>query len=160
PDAPAVVPTPSPVPSVGPRSGSDVLARGRALYLERCAQCHAADGTGERDPRLNEDGTLNWARDFTAGFLKGGDSEHALACRIAAGLPGTAMPPNRLAAADESALVAYVRSLIPPGQAERLVHVRSRLVARRVSAAPHDADDPAWTSAAPIRVVLAPLWWN
>lgn len=134
--------------------------RGRRVYRERCAQCHAADGTGERTPRYDEDGTLNWARDFTAGFLKGGDSTPALTCRIRAGIPGSAMPPNRLEAADESALVAYVQSLIPKGVAQRLVHTRSRLEARRVRTLPVESDDPAWDAAPAIRVVLAPLWWN
>ncbi|MCY2961391.1 MAG: ethylbenzene dehydrogenase-related protein [Planctomycetota bacterium] len=136
------------------------LAAGRRVYLERCAQCHASDGTGARTPRPNADGGLNWARDFTAGFLKGGDSTLALTRRIRAGLPGSAMPPNRLDPADEAALVVYVQSLIPKGVADRLVHARSTLTARRVAVAPEDPDDPSWKTANTIRVVLAPLWWN
>jgi len=123
-------------------------------------QCHAPDGTGERTPRYDQDGTLNWARDFTAGFQKGGDSTLALTCRIRAGIPGSAMPPNRLEPMDESALVAYVQSLIPQGVAQRLVHTRSRLEARRVQVLPQESDDPAWDQAPSIRVVLAPLWWT
>ncbi len=142
------------------RADAEALHRGERIYGQRCAQCHAADGKGEASPRFDEDGALNWARDFTAGFLKGGDSVRALTCRIRAGIPGTAMPPNRLEAEDEDALVAYVRSLIPVGTSERLVHTRSTLTARLRSSAPQDPDDPAWQEAESIRVVLAPLWWN
>jgi len=136
------------------------LEQGRRVYVERCAQCHATDGTGERSPRYDEDGTLNWARDLTAGFLKGDASTRALACRIRGGIPGTAMPPNRIAPADEAALIVFVQSLIPPGVADRLVHVRSTLSAHKVAAVPRDPDDPAWTRAASIDVRLSPLWWN
>jgi len=139
---------------------ASTLARGQRVYLERCAQCHASDGSGDRSPRPNDDGTLNWARDFTAGFLKGGDSTGALACRIRAGIPGSAMPPQVLDRADESALISYVQSLVPPGVADRFVHTRSRLDAQRVGVLPAEVDDAAWDGAPAIRVVLAPLWWD
>jgi mono/diheme cytochrome c family protein len=138
----------------------ETLARGQRIYLEHCAQCHAQDGTGEPEPRLDEDQTLNWARDFTAGFLKGGDAPRELACRIRAGMPGTAMPPTELARADELALLAYLRGLIPPGTATRLVHTRGTLVAARAAHAPEEPGDPAWEAAEELEVVLAPLWWN
>lgn len=147
------------VPASAPAE-PETLARGQRIYLEHCAQCHAQDGTGEPEPRLDEDQTLNWARDFTAGFLKGGDAPRELACRIRAGMPGTAMPPTELARADELALLAFVRSLIPPGTATRLVHTRSTLVATRVAAAPEEPTDSAWSTSEEIEVVLAPLWWN
>ncbi len=136
------------------------LARGKDVFLQQCAQCHAADGTGEPEPRPDEDQTLNWARDFTAGFLKGGDSARELTYRIRAGMPGTAMPPTRLAPDDEAALVAYVRSLIPEGTSDRFVHRRETLRALRIGRAPLAPDDPAWAAAEEISVVLAPLWWN
>lgn len=143
----------------GPPSAA-ALARGKGVFLQQCAQCHAADGSGEPEPRLDEDETLNWARDFTAGFLKGGDSSRELTYRIRAGMPGTAMPPTRLAPDDEAALVAYVRGLIPEGSSDRLVHRRESLRALRVERAPLTPDDPAWETAEEISVVLAPLWWN
>lgn len=141
-------------------SGAEALARGRTLFLEQCAQCHAADGTGESEPRVDEDGTLNWARDLTAGFLKGGDTPRELAHRIRAGMPGTAMPPTHLAADDEAALLGYLQTLVPPGSAERLVHERTTLRAERVALAPLEPGDPLWEDAGEIDVVLAPLWWH
>ncbi|NIP72697.1 MAG: cytochrome c [Gammaproteobacteria bacterium] len=64
------------------------LRRGEALYLENCAFCHAADGTGR-----------NWIgsflqplpRDLTGARVKAMDRE-ALARAIRRGLPGTTMP--------------------------------------------------------------------
>ncbi len=136
------------------------LARGEELFLQHCAQCHAADGTGESEPPLDEDGTLNWARDFTAGFLKGGDGPSELACRIRAGMPGSAMPPTALERTDEAALITWVQSKIPEGTADRLVHRRETLLARRASVLPTRPDEAAWERAEQISVVLAPLWWN
>jgi len=136
------------------------LEHGRVLYLEKCASCHGPDGKGEPEPRFDEDGTLDWARDFTAGFLKGGDGPAELACRIRAGMPGTAMPPTVLEPPEEARLIAYVRSLIPEGTGARLVHTRASLRARRIQTAPEEPDDPAWEGADEIEVVLAPLWWS
>jgi len=136
------------------------LAHGRRVFLEHCAQCHAADGTGEPAPLVDEDGTMNWARDFTAGFFEGGDSPAELTWRIRAGMPGTAMPPTALVAEDEAALIAFVRSLIPAGTAQRLVHTRATLRGQRTARVPLDPDDPAWNAADEVDVVLAPLWWS
>lgn len=146
---------PAPIPTE-----PEALARGQSLFLEHCASCHAADGTGEPDPRADEDGTLNWARDFTAGYLKGGDSPRDLACRIRAGMPGTAMPPTNLPRAGEAALIAFLRTLVPPGAAMRHVQSRQTLRARRVGSLPEGPDDVVWNAADEIDVALAPLWWN
>ncbi|HEX6881772.1 MAG TPA: c-type cytochrome [Planctomycetota bacterium] len=135
-------------------------AHGRALFQQHCAQCHAADGTGEVEPRPDEDGSLNWARDLTAGFLKGGAAPRELAHRIRAGMPGTSMPPSELTPDDEAALLGFLEELVPPGSSERLVHRRASLRAQRVPLAPLEPRDPAWDGADEIEVVLAPLWWH
>jgi DMSO reductase family type II enzyme heme b subunit len=135
-------------------------ARGAALFARHCAECHGPDGRGQREPRRNEDGTLNWARDLTAGFLKGGDSPSELTARVRGGLPGTAMPPTELAPDDERALIAHVRALIPRDSAMSLVHTRETLVAARVAEAPAAPEAREWAAAEEIEVVLAPLWWH
>ena len=137
-----------------------VLARGRELYVRDCAGCHGTDGAGDSKPRLNQDGTLNWPRDFTAGFLKGGATPAELAWRVQTGLPGTAMPAFDYEPGDLEAVVAHVRQMIPPGSHERLVHRRRTLKARRVEALPLEPTDPAWERATFTEVVLAPLRWN
>lgn len=135
-------------------------AHGAALFARYCAECHGTDGRGQREPRRDEDGTLNWARDLTAGFLKGGDSPAELTARVRCGMPGTAMPPTELAPDDERALIAHLRSLIPPGTAMSLVHTRETLVAARVAAAPSEPEADEWATAEEVEVVLAPLWWH
>jgi len=137
------------------------LARGRELYVEHCAGCHASDGSGDPAPRLDEDGRLNWARDFTAGFLKGGARAEDLSWRIQAGIPGTAMPPFQLESqADLQALVACVQELIPPGSDMRMVHDRRRVRVARVDVLPTEPDDPAWAGAGEVDIVLSPLRWS
>jgi mono/diheme cytochrome c family protein len=149
------IPRPADVPAT-----PAALARGAEVYARQCALCHGPDGTSVTEPRFDEDGTLNWARDLTAGFLKGGDSAYALACRVRAGMPGSAMPPTELAREDELALLAHLRALIPPDSAERLVHRRERLLARRVMRVPEAPDDAGWSVSAELDVVLAPLRWK
>ncbi len=142
---------------------ADALARGQDSYLRSCAVCHGEQGQGRPDePRWNPDGNLNWARDFTAGVLKGGASYEALARRVLLGLPGTAMVPTVLADPDELPdLVRYVQSLIPEGSERRLVH-RTGLVraARTGTPVPSDPEDERWAGAVELEVVLAPLAWN
>jgi len=139
---------------------ADDLALGRRLFLESCAPCHGEEGTGSREPRFDEDGGLNWARDFTAGILKGGASREELVHRVAVGMPGSAMPPTPLDDAALAALVAHVRRMIPAGAEDRLVQTRETLRVRRTSALPEAPGDPGWDEAEEIRVVLAPLAWS
>lgn len=139
------------------------LARGRAVYLRNCAVCHGEEGEGRPDePRWNQDGNLNWARDFTAGVLKGGSSHGALARRVLLGMPGTAMLPTVLAdPADLPDLVLYVQSLIPAGAEDRLVLRAGDLhVARAEAGLPGDGADPRWEGVRELEVRLAPLAWH
>lgn len=161
----SVVATTLIVPAPRPLEWAD-LDRGSALYTQNCAACHGEDGTGTVDPRFDERGELDWARDFTAGLLKGGASRDELWRRIRLGMPGTSMGPTPLDDADTEALVAHVRTLIPAGNSERYVQERRELVARRVRGPLNEilgatnASAAAWELADEIRVVLAPLRSN
>lgn len=138
------------------------LARGAELFSARCAACHGEDGEGRPElSRRDEDGTLNWARDFTSGILAGSIEPASLARRIRAGMHGSAMPAADLEDEQVGALVAHVRTLIPAGVQDHLVQERTTIVARRIEAtAPFTADDPAWQGALWREVALAPLWWH
>ena len=151
--------TPGPVlPEVAePAPSEAVLARGRQVYRSHCVACHGEDGTGRDEPQFDEDGSLNWPRDFTAGFLKGEPSSSALGWRIQAGLPGSAMPATDLGASDLQDLVAYVQSLIPAEAQTNRVHRRERIVAHRVAELPDTPDDARWEDLRETHVVLAPL---
>jgi len=137
------------------------VVRGRELYASNCARCHLEDGSGGREPRWDDDGGLNWARDFTRGYMKGGLSRQDIAHRIQAGMPGSAMPATQLGSPEDlAALVEYVRTLIPEDPLS-LVLRRQRLTAERVNALGDIThDDPRWKSPGRVFVRLTPLWWR
>lgn len=151
---------PLPTPTRAELEGASP-ALGEHLYAASCAPCHGLDGSGGEEPRWDEEGRLFWARDFTAGFLKGGATPEDLAHRILAGMPGSPMPGTDLDRTELAALVAHVRTLIPPGAEHRLVQERRGVRARRVAApVPADQDDPRWSEADGVQVTLAPLKWR
>jgi DMSO reductase family type II enzyme heme b subunit len=131
----------------------EVLARGAELYGANCTTCHGPDGSGAP--------SVPAARDFTAGFLRGGAAHDELAARIRCGLPGTVMPATELGDEDLAALIAHVQSLIPSGSTGRYVLERRRFAAHKVAfPVPDRADDSRWDDAAEIEVKLAPLRWH
>jgi mono/diheme cytochrome c family protein len=153
---------PRPQPAIG-----EVERLGRESYLRHCAACHGSEGRGEQlGPERNPDGSPNWARDFTAGFVKGGASHRALATRLVTGMPGTTMPSfAALPAPELEALATYVSGLVAVDADRWLVHRQATLVARRAAGAASLSDgvepsDERWGAAAEIDVVLAPLAWR
>lgn len=140
----------------------DVLVRGQDLFERNCMACHGPDGRrSQLAPRWNADGDIDWPRDFTSGILRGGASYEALARRVLCGIPGTSMPAHAFAErSDLPALIAYVQRLIPPGNENRLVQLRSALLAPRVAKLPEDAAAAEWERAREQRLVLAPLTWH
>jgi len=140
---------------------ASTLELGRRIYSRQCASCHGERGQGDPTPRLDDDGSLNWPRDLTAGYLKGGASPHQLASRIRAGIPGTVMPASNLEGEELSALVAYLGELIPDGTEDRFVQRRGTITATRTEAAlPANGDEAGWAGAEEVRVVLTPLVWR
>lgn len=137
----------------------EVLARGQSLYADHCASCHGMDGKGQSGSlKQYEDGSLTWARDFTAGILKGGGSRLDLTRRIRAGMPGSSMPPTDLPNEELAALVGYVQRLIPSGAPERHVQVRTRLHAPYIEVPEPQAGD--WRAVEEIELHMAPLAWS
>lgn len=132
---------------------ADLLERGARVYADRCAACHGDDGRAEDDtPQWTDEGDFGWARDFTAGVLKGGATREALARRVLCGMPGTTMPAHAFAdERDLQALLAHLATLIPGDADQRLVQRRQRIV-------PGRAED--WSDARPTHVVLAPMQWS
>ncbi len=83
------------------------LARGEALFAERCAVCHGKGGAGDGDVA----GALSPA---PADLTRARFAPERLAQVLRDGVPGTAMPAQpALSPADRDALVAYVRTLGP-----------------------------------------------
>lgn len=148
------------VPPSIPARESD-LALGAELFAADCAGCHGADGTGSAAPLRGLDGSLDWPRDFTAGYLKGGGSQRDLFLRIRAGMPGTPMPASQRGDRELAALVAHVAGLLAPDTGSRLVQRRETLRVRRVpTPVPSAPEDPRWEASEALTVRLAPLWWR
>ena len=136
-------------------------ALGASVYRDNCAACHGAEGRGMPEPSRDDDGSLNWARDLTAGVLKGGASHAELSQRLQSGMHGTAMPAASLSPVELAAVVAHVRSLIPRGSEDELVQHRRTIRALSV-AEPLDLEDGSapWQAAEEVDLALAPLWWR
>jgi alcohol dehydrogenase (cytochrome c) len=74
---------------------------GAALYAERCAACHGADGKGLNGPNLT-------------GLWSAGASDERVFNTIRDGVPGSSMPPARTADEDIRAIVGYLKTLGAP----------------------------------------------
>ena len=73
------------------------IAAGSRIYYANCAPCHGPTGTSV--------GGI----DLRRGRLPRAPTDDALAALVASGIPGTGMPPFRLAADDMRGLIAFVR---------------------------------------------------
>jgi mono/diheme cytochrome c family protein len=140
------------------------VARGRTSYLKACAGCHGDQGKGDGvQEQKNSDGMPTRPRDLTRGIFKGGREPAQLYARIMLGLPGSPMPSSKLAVepAEIGHLINYVNSLSDPALGAKVEHRRTRLVAKRVSQPlAAETSEGAWQSAAPVAIVVSPLWWR
>lgn len=153
------------LPKIAPLASptQDTLEMGRWLYLEKCAACHGVDGKGREGQKgWNPWADYKWARDFTAGILRGGSSIEELSYRIRAGMPGSSMPPTRLQNPDQSvALLTYVVTLIPKDSERHLLQVRRSLTASRIPGpVPSRGDDPTWNDLPEENLNLSPIAWK
>jgi high-affinity iron transporter len=130
---------------------------GEGLYLQRCASCHGANGSGDGPvagalTRLPADvGSFVWQ-------VEKSDAQIAEAIRT--GIPGTAMPPSEVSVDGLAKMVAYVRmlpvkrgdvpslarsdSLDPPQIAQRVRSLLSRAIAASAAGRTDEANDLAF----------------
>ncbi|MDU9404186.1 cbb3-type cytochrome c oxidase subunit II [Pseudomonas sp. zfem004] len=100
------------VPKIAPAAPAEV-ALGKSLFESNCASCHGIGGKGD-GPAAR--GLSPRPTNFQA---KQGNPDYLLNI-LRNGVPGTAMPPWKLMFSDEqqSAVVAYLRSLYQPSEKE------------------------------------------
>jgi cytochrome c oxidase cbb3-type subunit III len=76
------------------------ITQGAVLFRQECVFCHGVSARGGmRGP------------DLTTGSWSHGGSDAELAATIGAGVPGTAMPPNKLTEEELWQIIAYLRTL-------------------------------------------------
>ena len=79
------------------------ITQGAVLFRQDCAYCHGVSARGGmRGP------------DLTTGSWTHGGSDAEVAATISAGVPGTAMPPNKLTDDEVWQVVSYLRTLEKP----------------------------------------------
>ena len=75
---------------------------GGTLYAERCSACHGGDARGGNGPAL-------------VGLWASGATDERVFRTIRQGVPGSAMPPSSAPDDELKAIVAFLKSLAPPG---------------------------------------------
>jgi hypothetical protein len=76
-------------------------------------------------------------------------------------MPGTPMPGSTIPAQDAGDLINFVLSLSDSASRARSEHKRTSIIAHRVdSPLAQQIDDQAWHLAAPVSVLVSPLWWR
>lgn len=89
-------------------AGASDVSAGAKIFRFHCMGCHGPEGTGGNGgPSLQQRQMVR------------GNSDWALFRTITDGIPGTAMPPNKLPWVDRWRLVAYVKSLMVRKEAPR-----------------------------------------
>lgn len=102
------------------------IARGQAVYQERCVQCHGVTGDGDGPVAKH---LYPKPRDYRRGLFKFTSTPYGsrpvradLVRTVSAGIRGTSMPAfNLLADADLQAVVSYVIVLSQRGELERFI---------------------------------------
>jgi DMSO reductase family type II enzyme heme b subunit len=72
----------------------DSIAKGKPLYIDRCAECHGDDGKGDGIKKLKGDAEeRTWPRNLTKPWtFRGSNGPKDIYTRISTGIPGTQMP--------------------------------------------------------------------
>jgi putative heme-binding domain-containing protein len=91
-------------PAGNPLAGdSKAITQGAVLFRQECVFCHGVSARGGmRGP------------DLTSGTWSHGGSDAELVATITNGVPGTAMPPNKLTDEEIWQIIAYLRTLQQP----------------------------------------------
>lgn len=85
-----------------PHQTPEDVEAGKRTFASRCANCHGANGEGDRGP------------DLTRNVYRHGNTDRAIFMNILNGIPGTGMPSVRLSDKEMWQLVAYLDTLRRP----------------------------------------------
>lgn len=138
------------------------IERGKALFKDRCSECHGEAGRGNATKKLKDDwGARTWPRDLTQGWtFRAGSSPEDIYTRLTVGIPGTQMPSfadpasNKVMTEPERWDVAnYAASLNEPDRKPSVNIVLKAIKAEKLPAGPADA---SWDRIKPAGFYLFP----
>ncbi len=89
----------------------EAIDKGRKLFKRDCAPCHGVDASGARGP------------DLTSGRMTHGDGDAQLFKVVSKGIVDTEMPGGYYEDRETWAIIAFLRSVVRPGQAGSKVQV-------------------------------------
>jgi len=90
------------------------IQAGMVAFRANCAYCHGMDARGMRGP------------DLTTGTWTHGGSDTELAATISTGVPGTAMPPNKLTEEEIWQIITFLRTLQQPPAVQTAMRVAAK----------------------------------
>jgi DMSO reductase family type II enzyme heme b subunit len=145
-------------------SSEDSIEKGRALFEDRCAECHGKSAKGVATKKLKDDnGARTWPRNLTKPWaFRASNDPKDIFSRISVGIPGTQMPAfadpksKKVLSIEERWHVAnYVASL---AKTEELVRPENTVItaAKVEGGVPEAPDDPRWAAVAPVTFFLVP----
>jgi DMSO reductase family type II enzyme heme b subunit len=146
------------------RPSAESIAKGKELFLDRCAECHGDEGRGNTSKKLKDEWGRNiWPRDFTKGYsFRIGNAPREIYTRISTGIPGTPMPSfsdpkakKGLSTEEMWHVANYTASL---DDRERVFNEKRGkvLTAKFKETFPEEFDDPIWREAQPFTFPLSP----
>lgn len=144
------------------KSDERSIERGKALFKDRCSECHGEAGRGNATKKLKDDwGARTWPRDLTGGWtFRAGSTPEDIYKRVTVGIPGTQMPSfadpasNKVMTEAERWDVANYAAFL--NEPERKPAVNTVLKAARVEKLPEGSSDALWDKLKPAGFYLFP----
>jgi len=146
------------------KSSPESIAKGKELFIDRCAECHGDTGKGVSIKKLKDDlGYRTWPRNLTKLWTyRGSNSPKDIFTRITVGIPGTQMPSfadpgsNKKLSIEERWHVSnFVASL---AETEKVVDGENIViqVQKIEGALPDSPEDPKWAESVSTTLGLIP----
>ncbi len=145
-------------------SSEDSIGKGKALFEDRCSECHGLSGKGVATKKLKDDGgARTWPRNLTTPWtFRASNDPKDIFSRISVGIPGTQMPSfadpkstKKLSIEERWHVANYVQSLAKTAE---VVRPENTVVKADKAAGdlPRNPDDPRWMEVEPTTFFLVP----
>lgn len=129
----------------GVQASDESIAKGKELFIDRCAECHGDEGRGDAAKKLKTDWDERvWPRDLTKPwYYRYGTDGEDIFRRISIGIPGTPMPSfadpenkKRLTEEERWHVINYIKSI------QKETPLEGESVVRVIRADGEISDDP------------------